>query len=280
MPTVQKITCRTNEQWRHERAKSVGASAIGTIIGINPYESASKLAATMRAELNGIFDYSETTAMLRGHFYEGGVAQFFSLRTGHQIIQSSAAEVIYRRDDLPFLHASTDRTYWIDNDGPKHGDIAETNKGVVECKTTQKVVKDNKRFLCWLLQLQTQMGVTGYHHGHLAWDVLSKAEGVGHKFVPYNEKVFNAIVDVTHDFWHRSIIGGEAPRSSRDIYKRYPFLFSHDDWFDVGAATAVKPKSKAEYAPTTDDEERDDITIGCSTDNLTCFEKIIKILKK
>ena len=94
--------------------------------------------------------------------------------------------------------------------------------------------------------------------------------------------MFNAIVDVTRDFWHRSVIGGEAPRSSRYIYKRYPFLFSHDDWFDVTVAPAVKPKRKSLFvvAQELEDEERDVITIGHSADNLTCFEKIIKILKK
>ena len=104
---------------------------------------------------------------------------------------------------------------------------------------------------------------------------------MGHKFVPYNEKVFNAIVDVTRDFWHRSIIGGEAPRSSRDIYKRYPFLFT-SDWNGLGVAPAVKPKRKSLFvvAQELEDEERDDITIGHSADNLTLFENLLKRLRK
>ncbi len=227
MSTIIKITCRTNEQWRHERAKSTGASAVGVILGLSRFMSPQQLADRMRAELRGEFDFSQTFAMMRGHAYEGGVASLFEWQSGHRIIQSSAAENIYRNDDMPFMHASTDRTYWIDADGPKHGDIAETNKGVLECKTTRHSVKADALPLPWILQLQTQMGITGYHHGHLAWDVFSKPEGFGFAEFEYNNAAFNYIVEICHDFWHRSVINGLEPRSSLYLANRYPVLYNH-----------------------------------------------------
>ena len=92
MSDIQKIAFKTNEQWRHERAKSVGASAIGTILGYNRHSTAAQLAEKMKAELRGEFDYTQTLAMMRGHAYEGGVAQIFERLTGYKIIQASSVE--------------------------------------------------------------------------------------------------------------------------------------------------------------------------------------------
>ena len=229
MSDIQKIAFKTNEQWRHERAKSVGASAIGTILGYDRYSTAAQLAEKMKAELRGEFDYTQTLAMMRGHAYEGGVAQLFEWLTGYKIIQASSVEYLVRRTDIPFLHASPDRIYWIDFAGPQHGPLAETNKGVLECKTTRRSVKLNTIPPSWILQLQVQMGTTGYHTGHLAWDVLSKKEGFGYASFFFNEQLYSAIVDICREFWHCSVIGNKAPRSKYSLAAQYPILYS-DGW--------------------------------------------------
>lgn len=233
--TRNKIYCRTNEQWRIERSHSIGASAIGTILGVNPFESPSHLAAKMRDELNGLFDYTQNRAMLRGHFYEDGVAKMFAYETGNVLIQCSSAEYLVRRDDIPFMHASPDRTYWLDFDGPTHGKFAEQNKGVLECKTTRRTVKSDHIPPYWYFQLQTQMGILGYFQGALAWDVLSKTDGFDYQFYSFNEKVFNAIVEVCDDFWHRCIIGNNEPLPASKIARKFPILYT-----DIAAGSAIK----------------------------------------
>ena len=286
MPDIQKIVCKNNYQWRHERAKSIGASAVGTILGLSPFMSPQQLAELMQAELLGKFDYSQTFAMMRGHAYEGGVAQLFEWFSGYKVIQASSAEYIVRRSDIPFLHASPDRIYWLTADGPQHGKLAETNKGVLECKTTRRSVKPDSIPLPWILQLQVQMGITGYRSGHLAWDVLSKTEGFGYASFAFNEQLFSAIVDICREFWNRSIIGHITPHGRFYLAERHPILLS-DSWKQPQqggdcqrtplpmlhcASTLCPPLPTWEC--TVDDSDDDQEQKKPTTDNISFFEKL------
>ena len=221
---VNKYTAKTNEEWRYERSKSIGASAVGAIIGVDYFRTPLQVARTMRDELNGIFNFEETLAMKRGHAYEGGVAELFSWKTGKQIIASSGAEYLLRRDDIPFMHASPDRIFWVDEDGAKHGKQSELNKGILECKTTRMPVDADNLPVKWIFQLQVQMGISGYHHGAIAWDVLTSADGFGYRFFDFNEEIFNAAVEACRHFWERCIEGDEDPEpvNASDILLLYP----------------------------------------------------------
>lgn len=222
--TVIRYDCKTNQEWRAERANSIGASAVGILIGENPWTTPMELAQKMRAELNGEFDYTQTLAMMRGHAYEQGVADLFSWQTNHQVIKSSSAEYLLRRDDIPFMHASPDRTYWIDENGMKHGKNAEMNKGILECKTTRRPINPDELPLSWVFQLQVQMGISGYHKGAIAWDVLTNPDGFGYQFFDFDEDIFMAAVAVCKEFWEKCIVGGEDPEpvNARDIISKYP----------------------------------------------------------
>lgn len=219
-----RYDCETNEEWRKERSKSIGASAIGVLIGENRWTTPMELAEKMKAELRGEFDYEQTLAMMRGHAYESGVADLFSWKTGKEIIKSSSREYILRRDDVPFMHASLDRTYWIDPDGMKHGTNAEYNKGVLECKTTSRPIDPENLPMSWQFQLQVQMGISGYREGYIAWDVLTSHDGFGYKRFEFDKDIFDAAVEICRDFWVRCVEGDEYPDpvAPRDIVKRYP----------------------------------------------------------
>jgi putative phage-type endonuclease len=221
---VTRYDCKTNQEWRAERAHSIGASAVGILIGENPWTTPLELAQRMRAELNGEFDYTQTLAMMRGHAYEQGVADLFSWQTNHQVIKSSSAEYLLRRDDIPYMHASPDRTYWIDENGMKHGKNAEMNKGILECKTTRRPINPDELPLSWVFQLQVQMGISGYHKGAIAWDVLTNPDGFGYQFFDFDEDIFMAAVTVCKEFWERCIVKGEDPKpvNARDIISMYP----------------------------------------------------------
>jgi putative phage-type endonuclease len=216
--------CDTNEEWRIERSKSIGASAIGILIGENRFTTPMELAEKMRAELKGEFNYEQTLAMMRGHAYEQGVADLFSWQTGKEIIKSSSREYLLRRDDTPFMHASPDRTYWIDSEGMKHGKNSEGNKGILECKTTRRQIDPTELPASWIFQLQVQMGISGAKEGYIAWDVLTNADGFGYKRFEFDSELFEAAVEICRDFWTRCIEGGEDPDpvEPRDILKKYP----------------------------------------------------------
>lgn len=222
--TVIRIDCKTNKEWREQRAHSIGASAVGILIGENPFTTPLELAQRMRAELNGDFDYTQTLPMMRGHAYEQGVADLFQWSTGHQVIGRSSAEYLLRRDDIPFMHASPDRTYWIDENGKKSGKNAEQNKGILECKTTRRPVDPDNLPLSWIFQLQVQLGISGYTQGFISWDNLSIADGFGFQHFDFDQEIFDAAVTVCQDFWDRCIVGGQNPEpvNARDIISLYP----------------------------------------------------------
>lgn len=219
-----KWTCKSNEEWREERSHSIGASAVGAIIGVDYFKTPLQVATTMRNELNGIFDYTETMAMLRGHAYEPGVAYLFEKKAKHSIIASSSEEYLLRRDDMPFMHASPDRTYWIDEKGVKSGEKANLNKGILECKTTRMPIDGDDLPVKWIFQLQVQMGISGYRHGAIAWDVLSSPDGFDYRFFDFDEEIFNAAANVCRDFWERCIVGDEDPEpvNAQDVMMLYP----------------------------------------------------------
>lgn len=223
MKTI-RYNCKSNEEWRRERCHSIGASAVGILIGDNPWTTPRELAHKMRAELNGEFDYSQNLAMMRGHAYEQGVATLFEWQTGHKVIHSSSAEYLLRREDLPFMHASPDRTYWINEGGKKHGKDAELNKGILECKTTRMPVDPDNLPISWVFQLQVQLGISGSKEGYIAWDVLTNRDGFGYRHFDFDPYIFDAAITVCRDFWNRCIIGGEEPEpvNVRDIISLYP----------------------------------------------------------
>lgn len=255
----KRWTCKTNEEWRHERANSIGASAVGTILGANPYSTPLAVAEKMRAERRGEFDYTETDAMMEGHAFESGVAYLFERKTGLQIIQSSSAEYLLRRDDIPFMHVSPDRTYWIDINGTKNGKNAEANKGILECKTTRMPIDPDNLPLSWIFQLQVQMGVSGYTQGFLAWDVLSVRNSFDYRFFTFDANIFNSVVDVCRDFWHNCIIEGNNPEpvNNDDIIRLYP---THTPGKTVTASADIQQKLKTlSEMKTTEKELKDEI---------------------
>lgn len=221
---VVRIDCKTNQEWRAQRAHSIGASAVGILIGENPFTTPLELAQRMREELDGNFDYTQTLPMMRGHAYEQGVADLFSWQTGHQIIKSSSSEYLLRRDDIPFMHASPDRTYWIDENGMKYGKNAEQNKGILECKTTRRPIDPDNLPMSWIFQLQVQMGISGYHQGFIAWDNLSISDGFDFQHFDFDPEIFSAAVEVCRDFWYRCIVARQDPEpvNARDIISLYP----------------------------------------------------------
>lgn len=207
------ITCEDVAEWRHERAKSVGASAVPALFGLSKFQTARALAERMRAELNGVFDNTQNLAMRRGHAYEGGVARLFAEDSGLKIVEGSEADILVRRDDMPFMHASPDRLI-EDEDGETY---------VLECKTTQRRIDADNIPTAWVLQLQIQLGVLGYKAGYLAWDCLVPGGEFGYKRFEFDEEMFKQASDVASYFYEHCVVKGEeAVAMPADAVSMYP----------------------------------------------------------
>ena len=214
-------TCESNEEWRVERSKSIGASSIYTIMGLNPYQTPMELAEKMKAELNGVFDYTQTEAMEDGHDFEPVIAAKFARRAKMEIIKASSAEFLMRRDDLPFMHCSPDRTAWLPGCAKN-----DDNKGIVECKFTDRLIDPEDPPLSWQFQLQMQMGISGYRRGWLTWYCFAKDRSKRFGYAEYDfiPEVFADITEVCRQFWDECIIGDRIPDpvNVRDVVSRWP----------------------------------------------------------
>ena len=139
------IRPKDRNEWLDYRRAGIGSSEIATIVGLNPYETPYQL---WRRKIGLDEPKSETFAMKAGHYLEDAVSQFWSDATGRQIIKASAGDWIVRNDEKPFVQVSPDRTYWLDDN--RNND----NKGILECKTTQRVIDADDLPKTWFCQVQ------------------------------------------------------------------------------------------------------------------------------
>ena len=79
------------ESWLKEREKGIGSSEVGTVLGINPFETPYQLWRRKRG-LDG--PKEENFAMKAGHYLEDAVSRFYADATGKEIIKSSAVDFI------------------------------------------------------------------------------------------------------------------------------------------------------------------------------------------
>lgn len=198
----------SHEQWLEERAKGIGSSEVGTLLGLNPYESPYQLWERKTGRMPG---KEETFAMKAGHYLESAVASFFEDETGNKVIKSSAGDWLAVDNERPYLRVSPDRLFWIKG-MPKN----KNNKGIVECKTTQRDIDPEDPPLMWKAQLTYQLGVMGLKVGYLAW--LTAGRKFGYCEVRFDQEVFDDyIVRAIDEFYNINVKGDKEPERTQVV---------------------------------------------------------------
>lgn len=197
--TRLKFNNRT--EWLEARKGGIGASEVASVIGLNPWETPYQL---WRRKLGIDAPKEENFAMKAGHYLEDAVAKFFEDESGLQIINSTAEDFMFINPDKPFLRVSPDRLFWLP-DGVRNDD----NKGVLECKTTQKSIDAEDLPKHWFCQIQMNLGVAGYEQGALAW--LTAGREFGYKNITFDPEFFDFLCDEVSRFWIDNIQGGKEP---------------------------------------------------------------------
>ncbi len=199
--------------WLRERGYGIGSSEIATVVGLNPFETPYQLWRRKRG-LDG--PKEETFAMRAGHYLEDAVARFWADETGGEVIRGSAGDWIVARADKPFLRVSPDRTYWPA--GARHNDA---NKGILECKTTQRAVDPEDLPRHWFCQLQYQLGVAGFREGSLAW--LCAGREFGCRTLAFVPEFFEWLASEAERFWTENVVGGVEPPavSPEDVVAKF-----------------------------------------------------------
>lgn len=208
------IKPNNHDEWLRHRTGGIGSSEVGTILGLNPFDTPYKL---WRRKLGVDPPTPENFAMKAGHYLEDAVSRFYADETGKEIIKASAGDWLIVNNEKPHLRVSPDRTFWLP-DKPK----ANHNKGILECKTTQMEIDADNLPQYWFCQLQYQLGVAELNQGAIAW--LTMGRSFGYRDFVFDEDFFNFIVEEVDRFWTDNIVGRQEPLpiNAEDVMLKNP----------------------------------------------------------
>ena len=199
--------------WLSLREKGIGSSEVGTILGVNPWETPYQLWRRKKGLSPAV---EENEAMRAGHLLESAVAKYFEEESGRQVIKSSDGDWLAVDTKRDFLRVSPDRTYWLDG---KH---SNDNKGILECKTTQLEIDGDDLPKHWFCQLMYQLGVMGYRQGSLAW--LIRGRKFGYRYIDFDADFYAYMVERLTKFWVDYIHGDQEPpiTTIEDVQLKFP----------------------------------------------------------
>lgn len=184
---------KNHDEWLKMRNEGVGASEVGALLGLSPYETPFGLYLKKTGQIE---PEPENEAMKMGHYLEPVVAQLWEEETGEKVIKASAADIIYVHPEYDFMRATPDR-------------IVKGKKKLLEIKTTITGVDPDDIYPHWIAQVMYQMYVTGIHEADLAWLVQGRYFGYAH--IPYDEEFANFIAERVKEFWLDNVKGGKEP---------------------------------------------------------------------
>lgn len=208
------IKPQNRKEWLKHREQGIGSSEVGTILGLNPWETPYQL---WRRKMGIDPAKQENFAMKAGHYLEDAVSRFYSDETGKDIIKASEGDWLIVSNEKPFMRVSPDRTFWLPN-MPKN----RFNKGILECKTTQMQIDADDLPKHWFCQLQYQLGVAELKVGALAW--LTAGREFGYKDIAFDAEFFAWMAEEVERFWVDHIVNKQEPAATEvsDIILKYP----------------------------------------------------------
>jgi len=209
---------QTRQDWLNKRSQFLGGSEIATILGCNPYQTAYQLWEIKTGKAPK-FEGNQFTHF--GHLLEDSVATEFENETGLRVIKASAKDVIYIHPEYSFLAGTPDRFYTTEAN--RAGRVSESDKMVLECKTTMKAIDPEDIPLHWYTQVQYYMGLTGKQSGAIAW--LSANFGFKFDFLEleFDKDMFKLMTDAAVEFWKENILKDTPPEAQNweDVQRQF-----------------------------------------------------------
>lgn len=252
----------THEEWLEFRKSGIGSSEVGTILGINHFDTPYGL---WRKKLGLDPAIAENEAMEMGHVFEYGVADLFSRRTGAIINYDTEGDWCAVDDERPFLRVSPDRMYWEAGE-----EQTPENLHILECKTTSTNVDEDNLPDYWFCQIQYQMGVMGVKSGALGW--VSAYGGrfhFGFKKIDFNPGFYSYLVSNLDHFWNVNVLQKIAPEdvNGDDTKLRFPTADKSrqvvaDDTLCKAVEQLVRTKAKIKLLETEESELESIIRMG------------------
>lgn len=112
--TAQVQWFADRDEWFRARSggRTIGASDVPTILGVNPWETP----LALWAKMTGRAEHEETLAMRIGKTLEPLARQMYEQQTGERLLYE-APFLLVRNDAYPRLHASPDFIWPVESDG-------------------------------------------------------------------------------------------------------------------------------------------------------------------
>lgn len=190
----------SHEDWLKARSEGIGASEIGAVVGLSPWETPFSLWLKKTGQVPPV---EENEAMRLGHLLEGVVVQLWEQNTEGRAIKASAADIIYQDREHPWRKCTPDRiVYEIGLDGKR-------SKALLEAKTTIMTVDPENIPTHWLAQVQYQMHITGIHICFLCW--LVSGRYFGYSRIEYDREFAEWLVSEADKFYTECVVGGKEP---------------------------------------------------------------------
>lgn len=187
-------------EWTAERRNYIGASDVPAIMGLSPYGSAYDVWLQKR----GLSTVDENAAMRWGHYHEGSIAAEYQRQFPDVTLETVGT---LPHPKYSWLRATVDRLV-THPDGTVHPLEIKSTSEYLGKRWGQPGTDEVPDYV--VVQTNVQFMVLEMSFGHAA--VL-----VGHSDcrLPYlierDRELEQMILDVTHDFHQRCVVGGEEP---------------------------------------------------------------------
>lgn len=212
---METIVSKNHEEWLKSREGGIGSSEVGTILGLNPWDTPYQLWLRKTGQVPVV--EKENFLMKAGHYLEDAISRFYADEAEVEIVKSSAKEFVVIDREKPYMRVSPDRYAY-----PVGMKKSNDNKRIVECKSTQKSVTYDDLPKTWFVQLCYQMGVCRINQGALAW--LISGREFGYRNFTHDPEFFAWIAEEVTRFWVDCVIGGREPALAnvQDLLIKFP----------------------------------------------------------
>lgn len=196
--------------WKAYRAQGIGSSEVGTILGVNKWQTPYALWLQKTGQVPAT---PQNIAMRVGHELESFVAQLYEEHTGNVVDKTTEGNWSVRNDMRPYTIASPDRICTAKTDG---------HKILLECKTTQIAVDYDNIPPYWFCQVQYLLACSGLEDGAIAW--LVGNHDFGTKRIVKDENFQQWMFEKLDKFWRDNIQGGIPPQpvNVSDVEEMFP----------------------------------------------------------
>lgn len=207
---IEIIRHKDDAAWKAYRAQGIGSSEVGTILGVNKWQTPYALWLQKTGQAPAT---PQNIAMRVGHELEAFVAQLYEEKTGNIVDKATEGNWSVRNDIRPYTIASPDRICVSKADG---------HKILLECKTTQTAVDYDNIPPYWFCQVQYLLACSGMEDGAIAW--LVGNHDFGTKRIVRDENFQQWMFERLDKFWLDNIQGGIPPQpvNASDVESMFP----------------------------------------------------------